>query len=131
MAGSIVVSKTVSGDGLTKYSVAWTSDASGNVSANAFVMKRGRLLQAKTVPGAGGAAPTAGYLVTLPDADGLDLLMGLGASRSASNAEFAPLNSGQGEPASSIRWFEGGTVTPTITAAGNAKTGTLILYVGP
>lgn len=129
MAGSITVTKTP-GD-TTKYNIAWTSDASGNVSANTFVMKRGRITQAKFLPGAGGAAPSAGYGATLLDGDGIDLLMGLGASRSASNAEAAPLNSGQGEPASSIRWFEGGNVTPTIANAGNAKSGTLILYVGP
>lgn len=131
MAGSIVVTTADLGGSISKYTVAWTSDASGNVSTNTFGLRRGRLLQAKCIPGAGGAAPTDQYGLTLLDSDGVDILMGLGAGRSATAGQVVPAPSGQGSLSDMLRWFEGGTVTPTITAAGNAKTGTLILYVGP
>jgi hypothetical protein len=131
MAGSIVATSSDIGGGITKYSIAWTSSAGGAVSANTLDIKRGRILQAKFVPGAGGSVPTDLYDVTLADADGADLLLGLGGDRSATLAQAVPALSGQGSASEMLRWFEGGTVTPTIANAGNAKTGTLILYVGP
>jgi hypothetical protein len=82
------------------------------VSANTLDIKRGRILQAKFVPGAGGSVPTDLYDVTLADADGADLLLGLGGDRSATLAQAVPALSGQGSASEMLRWFEGGTVTP-------------------
>lgn len=119
MAGSIVVTASDLGRGVTKYAVAWTSDASGVVSANSFDMKSGRLLQSKFAPGT--PAPTDLYDVTLLDASGADVLIGVGADRSATVANFsAPTN-----PVV----IEGGAFTPVLANAGNAKQGTLTLYV--
>ena len=119
MASSIVVTVSDIGRGITEYSIAWTSDSSGNVGGSTFPIKTGRLLQSKFIPGV--TAPTDQYDVTLIDADGADLLLGAGANQSATVPAFvAPAN-----PVMII----GGNVTPTIANAGNAKGGTLNLYV--
>ena len=123
MAGSIVVTSSDVGDGVTKYSIAWTSDASGNVSVGTMDLRRGRLRQVKYIPGAGGAQPTSGYTATLVDADGVDLLAAGGATLSNTAATMV---------APTVPLFlESQTVTPTISGAGNAKGGTINLYVGP
>ncbi len=123
MAGSIVVTSSDLGGGVTKYSVAWLSDAAGAVSGNSFDVRRGRLLQTKFVPDGGGTAPTNLYDVTLTDADGADLLVANGADKSSTVASwYAPANP---------IILEGGPVTPVLANAGNAKGGTLVLIVGP
>lgn len=123
MAGSIVDTSSAIGAGYDKHSIAWTSDASGNVSGNAATVKRGMLRQVKFIPGSGGAQPTDLYDVTLLDADGADLLVGNGANKSnASAIWYLPTNP---------IMVEAGDVTPTVANAGNAKTGTIILIIGP
>ena len=123
MAGSIVVTSSDVGDGITKYSIVWTSDASGNVSASTLDLRRGRLRQVKYVPGSGGSQPTSGYTATLIDADGVDLLAGGGATLSNSAATISA-------PTTPL-FIESQTVTPTVSGGGNAKSGTINLYVGP
>lgn len=122
MAGTLVVTSSDIGMGYTKYSLAWTSDAAGNVNANAFDIKRGRIHQLKYVPGSGGTQPTNNYVFALPDADGADLSSGGGALSNAAATVS--------EPAAKV-FIEAQTITPTISAAGNAKTGRVDLIVGP
>lgn len=123
MAGSITATAADIGGSITKYTIVWTSDASGNVSANTVAVRRGRLLQAKFAPGAGGSQPTDLYDVTVADGDGVDVLAGAGANLSNANASIvaptAPL------------LLDAGNLTPTVVNAGNAKSGTIALYVGP
>lgn len=131
MAGSYTVTRENIGGGYNKYTIAWTSSAGGAVSGTPFDLRRCNLVQAKFVPGSGGNQPTDLYDMTLLDADGVDLLLGLGTDRSNASTQVAPALSGEGEPPKGIRWFAGGAVTPTISGGGNAKTGTLILYISP
>ncbi len=127
MAGSIALTTFDLGGGITKYSVAWTSDASGNVNGTPVALKRGRLLQVKFVPTNGGAQPSNNYAATLIDADGVDLLAGKGAALSNTAASIAvPVIS-----AVSPAFIDPGNFTPTITGAGNATNGRIDLYVGP
>lgn len=121
--GSIVVTATDIGGGYTKYSVAWTSDASGNVSGTSFDVKRGLQRQRKFIPGAGGTQPTDAYDVTVTDPDGADILVGSGANLSNATATWSV--------PSSPPFFEAQAVTPVVANAGNAKTGTIVLFVGP
>jgi hypothetical protein len=123
MAGSIVVTTSDIGGGVTKYSVAWTSSAGGVVSVTSFDAKRGHLMQAKFIPSGGGTVPTDQYDLTLVDADGADVLVSNGANLSATVASWY-------SPANPV-YFEGGALIPTIANAGNAKVGTLVLLVGP
>jgi hypothetical protein len=120
-AGSIVVTTSDVGSGYTKYSVAWTSDAIGNVSGNSFSVRRGRIANAKYIPGSGGAAPTDLYDMTMVDGDGADVLVGGGANLSATVPTISIPNV----------IVEAGSLTPTIANAGNAASGTVVLYIGP
>lgn len=124
MAGSIVVTASKVGE-FTKYSVAWTSDGSGNVSANSFSVKTGELSQATFIPGSGGTQPTDAYDMTIADVNGVDILGGGGANLSNATPTSVAC------PISTYfrRHFEEGTLTPLISNAGSAKTGTIVLLV--
>jgi hypothetical protein len=127
MAGSIALTTADLGGGITKYSIAWTSDASGNVNGAAVALKRGRLLQVKFAPSNGGTQPSNNYVATLIDADGVDLLAGKGATLSNTAASVAVPIVSTVSPA----FIDPGNFTPTISAAGNVTNGRIDLYVGP
>ena len=124
MAGSITVTTSKVG-GLTKYSIAWLSDASGDVSANTFGVKAGEIIQVGYIPDSGGTQPTDLYDVTMTDENGVDVLTGTGANLSNATSTVAV-------PAVSTyfrRTLEAGDLTPVVAAAGNAKGGTIVLLV--
>lgn len=129
MAGSIVVTTTQVGSiasGITKYSIAWTSDASGNVNTSSFAIRHGHIMQVKFAPGVG---VSANYGATLPDADGVDLFAGKGTSLSASAASIiAPVI---GTTSSAPFTEDNAAIVPTLTGCGNAATGRIDIFVGP
>lgn len=121
--GTVTVTTTDLGSGITKYSAAWVSSAGGVVSGTSFDVRRGRLYQAKFIPNTGGTVPTDAYDLTVTDADGADVLVANGANLSATvPAWYSPTNPIH---------LDGGAVTPVIANAGNAKGGTIVLIVGP
>ncbi len=101
--------------------LAWTSTSGGDVSAHSFTPKRGRLVQVKFVPGASSVQPSADYDVTLVDSDGADLLQGEGADLSNSAASFVTF-------ATPVQ-LPGGAIDLVVANAGNAKQGTVVLWV--
>jgi hypothetical protein len=127
MAGSIVLATADLGGGITKYSIAWTSDASGNVNGTPIALKRGRLLQVKFVPTNGHNQPSNNYAATLLDGDGVDFLAGTGATLSNTASSIAVSVVSSVSPA----FVEPGNFTPTISAAGNVTNGRIDLIVGP
>jgi hypothetical protein len=125
MAGSITVTASDVGAGITQYSVAWLSDASGNVSGTSFAVGTGELLQAEFVPDGGGTQPTDAYDLTLLNENSTDVLGGAGANLSnTTRTQSACLTSTYVR-----RWLVAGDLTPTVANAGNAKGGTVILLV--
>ncbi len=121
-AGTATVTRSDLGANLTKYSIAWTSTAGGAVSANLFTVRRGFLVGIKFVPGSGGSQPTDLYDVTLVDTDSVDQLGGMGANLSnatSSRLSFDPplINDGVQQ------------LDLVVANAGNAKTGTVILWI--
>lgn len=126
MAGSITVTTSRVG-ALSKYSIAWVSDASGDVNGNAFACVAGELVQVRYTPDGGGTQPTDLYDATMTDAQGIDVLGGTGANLSNAASTHAV-------PAVSTyfrRTLEAGDLTPVVAAAGNAKAGTIVLLVRP
>ena len=122
MAGSINVTKSDIGGGLTKYAAAWIADGSGNVNTSAFDIKRGRIYEVKFVPGT--PAPTTGHVVKLADPDGADLLNNAGANVSGAAATYSTAANGF--------FIEGyAAVVPTVTGAGANAQATLVVTVGP
>lgn len=106
----------------TRVTMAWTADASGAVSGHAFALRTGHLLAVEFTPGTGGTVPTDLYGVTLVDSRGIDLLHGHGADQSATVSTrytFDP-------PLFHDLQY---TVDLVIANAGNAKTGTVTVWV--
>lgn len=125
MAGTVTTTTADKGAGVTKYTVAWVSTAGGAVSGNAVSLKRGELIQVGYTPDGGGTQPTDLYDVTMTDAGGADILGGTGANLSNATATVTV-------PAIGTyfrRWLEGGSYTPVVANAGNAKGGTIYLWV--
>lgn len=99
---------------------AWTSDASGDASEATSAAFDGKLIGLTTIPDAV-AAPTTLYDVTVTDAGGHDVLLGAGADRSATVTEHVAEASLGAAAASKL--------TLVVANAGNAKEGTVIVYV--
>ena len=121
------VSYEDAGAGVTKVTIPWTSDAAaGTVGEIGVALPAGTILRLRTVPGAGGVAPTDNYDVTLLDAvGGADVLGGAGADRDTANTEIAtPTLATYFRP-----WIPAGTYYPTVAAAGNSKAGTIELLM--
>lgn len=98
---------------------AWTSATDGTVSSQTNGDFTGFIKGCFTDPGA--TAPTAAYDVTILDEDGIDVILGNGADRSATATEFI-------KAASASMVFES-KLTLTIANAGAEKTGTVYLYI--
>jgi hypothetical protein len=135
-AGSIVETAQLLFDQVRRpvrwYSLAWTSDASGNVSGIPTVnVISGSIERVVFVPGTGGVEPTDLYDVTLLDSHGIDVLAGQGANLSQSSASHikpgVPMKDGTTTSTAPIAVDE--VLTLAVSAAGNAKSGTVILYV--
>ena len=122
VAGSIVVTTSRAGL-ISKYSIAWTSDAAGAVTENDVALKAGQIVQVVCTPGA--TTPTNDYDVTLTQEDGEDdLLGGGGADCSNTLTKIVGL-----DRANLPIWVPAGNYWPTVAAAGNAKTGTIDIYM--
>jgi len=129
--GSIVETRNVIEDGqlgqMREHRFVWTSSAdTGAVSGiDSDQEINGYVVLATTIPGTGDAAPDDQYDLTILDGDGLDILGGEGANRSATNKEqVAPKIGGAYGP----RYVKG-TVQITVASAGNSNSGTVVLYV--
>lgn len=121
VVGTLVVTETDQGT-VTLYKFAWTSSTGGAVSGNPFAVRKGRLMEVKFVPGTAGVQPSNSYGVTLIDTDGVDLLNGEGAGLSnaaSSRLIWDPLVYNDGVQHLDL----------VVSAAGNAKSGTVYLWV--
>jgi hypothetical protein len=138
--GSTVLTKTsVAGsDGVTKYSLAWTSDASGNVSGNSLAFTPGSVVAVEFIPAAGGSAPTDLYDVGFLDGagtsmfdDGAGASIGLNLSGTLATHRAPFIN---GASTTYVRaWLQGSSggnpYQLTVANAGAAKSGTVNIYV--
>lgn len=102
-----------------KVTLAWTSDASGNVSANLTKELSGNIQRVAFIPGSGGTQPTDLYDIVLLDSDGVDVLAAGGANLS---------NATKSQSIVDARAIDG-TLELQVSNAGNAKTGTVALYL--
>ena len=114
-----------------RWELSWTSDASGNVALPTPQPITGTLLKVQFVPGTGGSKPTAGYSVTLTDADGLDVLGGQGSGLSDTNkTQVCPgIPIKDGTTTSTIPQAISDVLTLNVSGAGNGTSGRVILYV--
>jgi hypothetical protein len=115
--------------GITKHAIAWVSDASGNATGDTPVIY-GTIFRVAFVPSAS-AAPTDNYDVTLIDENGIDILSGQGANQDTSTASHvAPLiPATDGTTTTAVPPTVADALSLSVSNAGNAKQGSVVLYV--
>ena len=142
MAGSVTLtsSQVVGGAGVRKYSLAWVSDAAGAVSGNSLTFPPGTVVLVEFEPDSGGTQPTALYDVDFLDAECVSMFSDGAASPASIGANLSNTASAHRVPfiygsagATYVRaWLHGGTgYQLTVAAAGNAKGGTVNIFVAP
>ncbi len=118
--GTVTVAEERLG-GLKKITWAWTSTAGGAASEVTTYPYTGSIERMVTVPAAAGGAPTDDYDITITDEDGVDVLSGAGSNRDTANTEQVA--------AANLGAVANDKLTLNVSNAGNAKSGTVILYV--
>lgn len=121
MAGTVVTTEERLGN-VHKIKFAWTSSAGGAADATTTYYYTGSVIQVAQIPGAGGAQPSADYDVTVTDNDGVDVLVSNGGDISNAATTLHVVANELGSVANS-------KLTLAVTNAGNAKSGTTILYL--
>lgn len=99
----------------------WTSGAGGTVTKETTEAYSGVIERLVTVPGTAGDQPDDNYNVVINDQDDTDVLMGAGATRDELVTEQVL--------ASSLGCMASDKLTLSIDSAGNAKSGTVYLYI--
>jgi len=117
--GTVVLTETTF-PSIKKVKFAWTSDGSGNATLTTLKSYTGECVRLITVPGTVGDQPTA-YSVAINDEDGVDVLVGAGATRSTTLTQQVL--------ASSLGCVVNSQLTISVTGAGSGKKGTLYLYI--
>lgn len=127
MAGTATVTENVYGSRehgtVKKIKFDWGSDTTETVSQVTSYTYNGAILFVATVPDGGGTAPTTLYDVALNNSDGIDVLGGKAANRSATATEYLNYGSGLGAVAD-------GPLTLTVAAAGENKGGLVYILIG-
>ena len=123
MAGTVVTTE-VTHTSVKKVTFAWTSSAGGAADATTTAVFDGDVFCAVQIPNTGITQPTNAYDVTVTDADGHDVLGGLGAN--LSNAANTVKNKAAGDELVAVA---GSKLTLAVTNAGAAKTGEVVLYI--
>lgn len=123
--GTVTITTADVGARRVKYTVVWVSDASGDVSGNSaeFDIMRGWLRQAQFTPDGGGTQPTDLYDATLTFS-GVDVLDGVAANLSNSTATIILFDP-------PILYDATSNLDLVISNAGNAKSGTFVLWMTP
>lgn len=110
------------------YKFEWTSSSGGAVQEVGAIRVSGIVLGVEFVAGAGSFLPTDLYDVTLLNEQGADILNGAGADVPVAGSAQARFRTPRNVDKGSIILREH-VITPAISAAGNAKTGVIYLYV--
>ena len=121
MAGTVTVTETTY-TSVKKIKWVWTSTSGGAADLVTTKAFDGLLERVAFIPDGGGTQPTDNYDITITDADGVDVLAGLGAN--LSNAATVVKTHANGLTA-----VAGSTLTLNVTNAGSAKGGIVIVYL--
>jgi hypothetical protein len=128
-SGTATIASSRLPDGkVVKYSIAWTSDSAGRVTATVPDMY-GYILRVTTNPGDSTAAPSDNYDIVLNDEDTTDTLQGLGANRDESTVETITPHVGNVATGALIPMPVAGDLYLLITNAGDANSGVIRVYM--
>lgn len=142
MAGTVTatydagLSNPVNGAPIHYVTIAWTS-TSGGAADITLASISGWIIKGVTVPAGGGSAPTDNYDIDITDANSVNILSNCKTGlhdRDTANTEevyFFVLNQDATALSTGCSPVVSGALTVSITNAGNAKSGTLILYYCP
>ena len=122
MAGSIAT-VTSTHNGVSKYEMTCTSDASGDVNVDAIPMVQGEIIAVQYSPHS--TTPSDNYDVVMNDSNGVDILTGTGANLSNSTHT-------QVVPALSTYFpvfIEAGSYDLVVSNLGNAKACIVTVFV--
>jgi len=119
MAGTVVITE-ITHRPLQKVKFAWTSAVGGAASATTTEYYTGKIEGLTTVPSAV-TAPSDNYSVAITDSDGVDVLMGGGATRDSVNTEHVL--------STSLGCVVESKLSLSVTAAGDAKLGTVYVWI--
>jgi len=110
---------------IKKVTFSWTSVDGGGDAGKAVKTTgksyTGEAIRLVTVPGTVGDQPSDNYNVTVLDSDGVDVLMSAGLLRDQTNTEQVL--------ASLLGCMADTKLTLSVNSAGNAKKGTVYLYI--
>lgn len=114
-----------------QYTTTWTSNSSGAATETVDLQQAGELVEVEFAPGSGGDQPTNAYDVTAVDAYSFDVLMGQGAnlSNSAASKVTPTIPAKDGTTTSTAMQVVSGTITVSVSNAGNTKSGTIVWSV--
>ena len=118
------------GSDVVKHTFTWVSDSGGAATVASDIAISGQIVRVVIIP-SGTAAPTTLYDMTLTDSNSVDVLAGQGANLSATvTANVCPGTPlKDGTTVSVVPMVVDSVLTLNITNAGNAKAGTVIVYV--
>jgi len=122
VVGTVTATEVVYGS-VKKIVFAWTSGQGaygGTASGTTTSSYDGEILGLTTIP-SGAAAPTDNYDLTLTDAGGHDVLLGAGADRDTADTEHVAR--------ASLAAVAASPLTLAVTNAGEAKAGTVVVYI--
>ena len=124
--GTVTITEQVH-TSMKKVKFAWTATTGGSAGDTTTNLYSGLLYRTIIVPGSSNSAPSSNYDVVVNDADGYDVLNGAGANSStASNDYFGGSTGGDSQsPISAVS----SKLTLAVTNAGDAKSGTVVLYI--
>lgn len=136
MAGVALVATSKMDSQVTKYSVTWVSDASGNVSGGAFGVKMGTIVAVEFVPGVGLTQPDNLYDCDCLDGEGVSVFDNgagatIGANLSNEAASHAVPLVGLTGVTIYRRWHHGGNLQLTVANAGDTNSGVVNIFVAP
>lgn len=120
-AAGTVTKSEVTYSALKKVTFSWTSGTGaegGTASATTAAAFDGLVVGFTTDPGL--TAPTDNYDITITDADGHDVLLGAGTNRDTANTEHV---------ATGMAGVAGSRLTLSVTNAGDAKVGVVIVWI--
>lgn len=120
MAGTVTITEERLGN-VHKITFDWLSTAGGAADGTTTYPYTGNILKIVTVPDSGGTQPSDDYDLTLTDEDGIDTANAQLVNRDDTNTEWV---------VSSLGAVVGDKLTLNVSAAGNAKGGICIVYVG-
>jgi outer membrane usher protein FimD/PapC len=119
MAGTVTVAESVHAP-VKKIKWSWQGTAGGAADLITQQAYYGEVLALVTIPGAGGAAPSDDYDITVTDEEGYDVMQGAGNNRDTANTETA---------VPTAKSVAHGKLTLNVTNSGASKSGTAILYI--